>query len=69
MNLERLEGAIQNDYGHLDQTIRDWAKWDDTYAFVQDANQGIVGPTCSPPHLQTSMCIGWYLLARTAELF
>ncbi len=48
LNLERLEGAIQNDFTVLDQTIRDWAKWDDTYAFVQDANQEYVESNLQP---------------------
>ncbi|HNS64844.1 MAG TPA: CHASE4 domain-containing protein, partial [Anaerolineaceae bacterium] len=48
LNLERLEGAIQNDFMVLDQTIRDWAKWDDTYAFIQDANQEYVESNLQP---------------------
>ena len=35
----RVERIIQNEKDRLDQTLSDWAYWDDTYQFAQDANQ------------------------------
>lgn len=34
--LQRAQTALDVELEHLEQTARDWAKWDDTYAFVQN---------------------------------
>ena len=33
-DLQRLIDAVQNEVGHLNSFTQDWARWDDTYAFV-----------------------------------
>jgi len=37
-NVERVLTALSNDISLLDATVADWASWDDTYAFIEDAN-------------------------------
>jgi len=34
-SLQRVKTAYDNEFAFLDQTARDWAKWDDTYDFVE----------------------------------
>jgi len=41
-NVERALDALDNDIATLDGTAVDWAAWDDTYVFVQDANAAYV---------------------------
>lgn len=38
-NIIRVEGALKNYSTALNIKLRDWAQWDDTYAFVQDKNE------------------------------
>ena len=37
-NVERVLSALSKDLSSLDATAGDWAGWDDTYAFIEDAN-------------------------------
>lgn len=39
-NVQRVTGAIENDNSELEGITRDWATWDDTYAFIDDRNSG-----------------------------
>ena len=41
-NVERALSALSNDLSSLDATAGDWAAWDDTYAFIEDANDEYV---------------------------
>lgn len=41
-NLRRAESAFTNYNTSLNIKLRDWAQWDDTYAFVNDGNQDYV---------------------------
>ena len=38
VNVKRCLNALSNELSELDSTASDWAAWDDTYAFIQDAN-------------------------------
>lgn len=38
-NVERVTEALANDLNELNSTAKDWAGWDDTYAFVEDVNE------------------------------
>lgn len=38
-DLGRVVAAIQNEIKHLDTVCHDWATWDETWQFVQDANE------------------------------
>jgi signal transduction histidine kinase len=38
VNVKRCLSVLSNELTELDSTARDWAAWDDTYAFIQDAN-------------------------------
>ncbi|MCX8153359.1 MAG: ATP-binding protein [Candidatus Bathyarchaeota archaeon] len=38
-NVKRGLSALANMLSELDNTARDWAAWDDTYFFIQDANE------------------------------
>jgi len=37
-NVERALSALSNDLLTLDAIVGDWASWDDTYDFIEDAN-------------------------------
>jgi len=37
-NVDRFVGALSHELDNLNSTARDYASWDDTYAFVQDNN-------------------------------
>jgi|GEM_PF-821598 len=39
VNVHRVKDAISGRLSQLDLTVRDWARWDDTYAFMQDQNE------------------------------
>lgn len=41
-NVDRAVDAISNEVADLDRITRDWASWDDTYAFIEDHNQAFV---------------------------
>ena len=41
-HVERALSALSNDLSSLDATAGDWAAWDDTYAFIEDANDEYV---------------------------
>jgi signal transduction histidine kinase len=38
VNVKRCLNALSNEVAELDSTASDWAGWDDTYVFIQDAN-------------------------------
>lgn len=38
-NVKRGLSALASLLSELDNTVRDWAAWDDTYAFIQDPNE------------------------------
>lgn len=37
-NVHRVQDAIFGKIAQLDLTVRDWSRWDDTYAFIDDQN-------------------------------
>lgn len=41
-DLGRCVDAIKRDVEHLNSFARDWAAWDDTYAFMEDGNQAYI---------------------------
>ena len=38
-DIERVSSALLNELDSMDALVLDWATWDDTYNFIQDANQ------------------------------
>lgn len=42
LNVARVEDAIFYDLYTLNRTVGDWAMWDDTYAFIEDANDDYI---------------------------
>jgi len=38
-HVERVREAFQDELAKLNYTLRDWAEWDDTYAFVENGNR------------------------------
>jgi signal transduction histidine kinase len=42
VNVKRCLSALSTELSELDSTASDWAAWDDTYAFIQDANDNYV---------------------------
>lgn len=47
-DLLRIQQAFRSEIDHLDTLAGDWAAWDDTYAFVQDANPAFVKSNLVP---------------------
>jgi sensor domain CHASE-containing protein len=41
-NVGRVSDALDNEKANLEVKVADWGQWDDTYAFVQDKNQGYI---------------------------
>jgi PAS domain S-box-containing protein len=38
-NVDKVHNAIYTEQKYLDNMVRDWACWDDTYRFIEDKNQ------------------------------
>lgn len=38
-NTQRVQDAFRNDIDYLDSMVLDWAVWDDSYEFIEDANE------------------------------
>jgi PAS domain S-box-containing protein len=41
-NVERALGALSDNLAALDTIVFDWAAWDDTYVFIEDANEDYI---------------------------
>jgi PAS domain S-box-containing protein len=41
-NVEKVQKIVIEEIADLDTTVSDWAAWDDTYAFVEDANDAYI---------------------------
>src|SRR5919202_588117 len=41
-NFKRARNALSAQFDYMDSKSSDWAKWDDTYAFIQNANSEFV---------------------------
>ena len=41
-NVERALSALSDDLSTLDTMVFDWASWDDTYVFIEDANEDYI---------------------------
>ena len=41
-NMERVLSALEEDLSSLERTAQDWSFWDDTYAFIEDANEDYI---------------------------
>jgi PAS domain S-box-containing protein len=41
-NVERVASVLSNEVSALDTMVSDWAAWDDTYAFIEDANEDYI---------------------------
>lgn len=48
-NVQRVEDALNDDLAKLSFTARDWAEWDDTYAFIQDRNPEYIKTNLNTP--------------------
>jgi PAS domain S-box-containing protein len=42
-NIDRARKALANELQGLDTTTHDWARWDDSYAFIQNTNAAYIG--------------------------
>jgi len=42
VNVKRGLSALSNVLSELESTVSDWAAWDDTYTFIQDANEDYI---------------------------
>jgi sensor domain CHASE-containing protein len=41
-NVGRARSAFSDELSYLDTYVYDWAAWDDTYAFIRDANEDYI---------------------------
>jgi len=75
-NVERVLSALSDELSSLDATTADWAAWDDTYAFIEDANQEYVESNLVDETLTTlslhlmlfTNSSGQTIFAKTADL-
>ena len=61
-DIERGEKAIANEIRQLDTTTHDWARWDDTYAFIADTNAAFILSNLDPQsqaaiHIDAVVCL------------
>jgi diguanylate cyclase (GGDEF)-like protein/PAS domain S-box-containing protein len=47
-NVRRARNALQQDMSRLDALLKDWAWWDDTYAFMAEPTQGFIASNVTP---------------------
>ena len=47
-NVNRAQLALSSDVDQLNNLLVDWAKWDDTYAFITDQNQNYIKSNLPP---------------------
>ncbi len=75
-NVNRAQLALSSDIDQLNTTLIDWAKWDDTYAFITDQNQNYITSNLPPgtlSQLRLNMILfinssGQLVLGRIADL-
>jgi diguanylate cyclase (GGDEF)-like protein len=41
-NVKRVQKALSEDLAQLNMTTRDWAEWDETYAFIENGNKAYI---------------------------
>ncbi len=64
LNVERAKAAIDLRMDQLVSTSADWAHWDDTYGFAQDANPAYVEANLQPQALR-NLGLDVFAIART----
>ena len=75
-NVNRAQLALSSDVDQLNTALIDWAKWDDTYAFITDQNQNYITSNLPPgtlSQLRLNMILfinssGQLVLGRIADL-
>ncbi len=60
-NMERCLEAIAAESRHLDKLCTDWARWDDTYDFVLDANEEYIEENLTPETFE-GMNLTWLFI-------
>lgn len=65
LNVKRAVHMLERDLESLQSTVKDWAFWDDTYAFVEDLNQSYIENNLADPTLM-NLNLNLVLFANTA---
>jgi signal transduction histidine kinase len=66
-NVQRTLNTIADELGRLESTNKDWAHWDDTYAFVQGQNSNYIEDNLAPAtlvNLQVNMMLFYDVSGR-----
>src|SRR5271169_3090279 len=48
-NMQRVLSTLNNEVEHVAASCRDWAEWDDTYAFIENADPGYIRSNLAEP--------------------
>ncbi len=64
-NVDRAQLALSSDIDQLNTTVRDWAAWNDSYAFVMDRNQNYISANLNTESL-SNLRLNLILLVDTS---
>lgn len=64
-NVQRVIKALSERGSNLSRSLSDWAIWDDTYVFMQDANPGYVENNL-PPQAIYNLGINWMIFVNAS---
>jgi sensor domain CHASE-containing protein len=67
-DVQRVRLTLQQEQDGLSTTVEDWAKWDDTYRFIQDRNAGYIHQNLPPATLQSLGIDGMLFLNSSGKL-
>lgn len=67
-DIKRCINVINNDLTHLENFVKDWSIWDDSYIFVQDSNKKFMESSLSINTFKANeidLCVFWNLKGDT----
>src|SRR3954466_7603234 len=68
-SLDQVLNAFQADLDHLAVSVRDYARWDDSYAYVADRNERFTQSNFAPESLENmGVDVVWMLDASDREI-
>src|SRR5438477_393035 len=65
-NVQRVESALNDNLSSLAGTTRDWSIWDDTYAYIEDANDSYYRSNLQPNSAAASNRLNLMLFVNSA---
>lgn len=67
-NLERVSDALTNEIAQLDTKLTDWAKWDDSYKFVDDKNKEYIKSNLTDGSMENLKLKGMFFYDKKGKL-